>query len=332
MRPRVGLVITALVALALPFALNSPYYVLLLDMILVNAIATLGLQLIHGYAGQLSIAHAAYFGIGAYTTAILTTRIGVPVVGGLLAATVVAAAFTVLMSPLVVLRGHYFAMGTFGFMQMASIVFLNWSDLTGGANGINKIPAPALAGIALSDPFGMYWVLLIVGVMCVLFTRRVIDSRFGRTLVAIRENEIAAAAAGISPATAKVKVIIIGNALAGLAGALFAHLVGYVGPANFTFDASVLFLTMLVVGGRSPIGALIGSACITLLPEMLRQLPGYSSFPTLRMIAFGLLLVLLTGFLRFGIGGLVQEAFDRWRRRAWGRNMPAAPSVGGAAG
>jgi branched-chain amino acid transport system permease protein len=300
-------------------------------MILINSIATLGLQLIHGYAGQLSIAHAAFFGIGAYTTAILTVRLGLPVVAGLALAVVLAAAFTLVMSPLVLLRGHYFAMGTFGFTQMAAIVFLNWTDLTGGAFGINKIPAPAL-GIALTDASRMYGLLAVVALACFGFTHLLVHSRFGRALVAIRENEVAAAGSGINPLRYKAKVIAIGGGLAGLSGALFAHLVGYIGPANFTFDTSILFLTMLVVGGRSRFGALLGAAVITLLPELLRGMPGYSQYPTLRMIVFGLLLILLTGYVPDGLGGLLERLLARRRARRGPEVTRPTPAVGGAEG
>ncbi len=306
----------ALAALAVvPFVLTSRYQMLIVDMMLINGLGVLGLQLIYSYTGQLSIAQGAFFGIGAYTTALLTTRLGVPVFPAIAAGTLIAGLCTLLMSPLVRLRGHFFAVATFAFAQMTFIVLNNWVRLTGGPGGVTRIPPVSVFGYTLTTAQTLYPVLAACAVLCYWFVERLVTGRFGRSLTSIRENEVASAAVGINPATVKMKAIFIGGAISGLGGALFAHLIRYVSPTNFTFELSILFLMMVVAGGRHPFGAFLGAGLLTMLPELLRDVPGYEKYPALRMIVFGLLLLLIIAFLPRGIASL---NLNFWRRRKEG--------------
>ena len=153
----------------------------------------------------------------------------------------------------------------------------------------------------------MYYVIAAAALGCFWLSSCLLGTRFGRAIAAVRENEVAAAGSGINPASVKIRALVVSGAMTGLAGALFAPILGYIGPDNFTFETSVLFLTMVVVGGRTLTGALLGAAVITLLPQYLQLVPGYSDYPTLGTVFFGVLIIVLCGYLPDGLGGVLQR-------------------------
>jgi branched-chain amino acid transport system permease protein len=253
--------------------------------------------------GMLSIANAAFMGIGAYTAAVLTMNYDVPfsvaLLGGMAAPAVVAA---IIGLPTIRLSGIYLAMATLGFGEVVRVAILNTESITGGALGLNGIPQ-----------LTQWWHVLAAVVLVVLVLWRLRVSKVGRAFDAIRGDETAAGLMGIDVRANKLLAFVLGAAIAGLAGALNAHLTFFIGPNEFGFDRGVEILTMAILGGIGGLaGPLLGSTIITLLPELLR---GFSDF---RLIANGVILVVIVLFLPQGIWDPAR--FARWMRRGGKRH------------
>ncbi len=296
-----GALVVAAMAAA-PFTLST-YGVDVLDSVGIYALLALSLNLILGEAGLYDMGHAAFFAVGAYTTAILTTRLGVPLLATLPAAALAAGLFAALVAlPVLRLRGDYLLIVTVGLGEIVRIALVNdVGGLTGGANGIFGIPRPVLLGTKLKTPeqlFGLIWGA--VGLTVLVF-RRLSASRFGRQLRALREDEVAAEGSGIDTARARLTVFVLGSAWAGMAGTLFAAKMTVVSPESFGFWESVLVFAMVLLGGAGSIpGVLLGAFLVAGLPELFRGLAGA------RMLVFGLALMVM---MVFRPGGL-------WPRRA----------------
>jgi branched-chain amino acid transport system permease protein len=310
----------------IPFVISQPYFVHVLTLALIYSILAMGLQLIVGFAGQLSIGHAAFFGAGAYGSAVLSVDLKLPVLAAMLGGAVVAGVLGAAIAPISRLKGNYLAVATLGFLQIVHLVLLNWIPVTRGPLGFLSIPNVELGGFVLDDDFRYYFLTLAVTALVYLGFRRVVsENRFGRSLAALRQNELAATAVGINPAFYKMQVFVLGAASAGLAGGLFAHFVHYLHPNDFTLDVSIVLLMMIVIGGIGSLeGAIIGALLLTFAPEYLRV------FKDFRMILYGALLVLLMIFIPGGLIGLIADLV----RRAGGpgRGRPRAAELGGPAG
>jgi ABC-type branched-subunit amino acid transport system permease subunit len=311
--PRSAVTVAALAALPL-LLWNSPYHLFLLDTIAVFAMLALGLQLVLGYGGILQLGYAGFFGLGAYTSAILTTRLGWPFAAAFLAAMAVAVAGALVMSPIVRLRDVSFAMATFVFGLILELVYNQWSAMTNGPIGFRGIPPPTLLGATLSDPQRYYYLLLaaLLAEYAVIF--RLLHSPFGTALRAMRENETACRTTGVDVTRVRVTLLLVSSAIAGAAGSLLAHMNGFVSPPTFGWSTSVAILMMVVLGGvRSLPGAIVGAAVIRLVVEWTSVLGQQSN------IVFGVALVLFMGVLPGGLAGLAGGLRARWpgaRRRA----------------
>jgi branched-chain amino acid transport system permease protein len=268
---------------------------------MIFGIAVLGLQLIVGITGQLSFGHAAFFGIGAYTAALLAMKLGLPAPLTLPCAMATAALAALLLTPVLRLSGHYLAIATLAMGEIVFLLINTLKSVTNGAYGLYGIPAPGIAGYDIDSDEG-FFVLASVLMFSVLFLmHRLTASRFGRALVAVRENERAALACGIDAAAEKARAFVIGSACAGLAGGLYAHYVAYINPTSFTFDTSVEMVTMLVIGGLGSMpGGLIGALAVATMPEYLRLLADY------RLVIYGGLLIVFMMFLPGGLMDLVR--------------------------
>lgn len=266
----------------------------------------LGLNVITGMTGQLSLGHAAFMSIGAFTSAICTIRLGLPFGFTLAISGLVSACIGALIGfPILRLTGDYLAICTLGFAEIVKVAFLNF-DLTNKALGLT-VPQPKLA---IPLPFYV-WGVAILAIVFVTFLQ---SSRFGRALKAIREDEIAAEAMGINLARYKVQSFAIGTFLAGIGGALYAHFLSYINPSDFGFLKSVDILSMVVLGGLGSIpGTVIGAAVLTAAPEFLRFMAEY------RMLVYGALLVCLMVFRPNGLLGGVN--FTGLLLRAVRRNI-----------
>ena len=321
--------VLVVVVLVFPRLVTSNYWLNLINLSISFAVACLGLNIVLGYAGQLSLAQAAFWGVGAYTSAILTTQLGIPVWTGMIAAFFIAAFFGVLIGiPTLKLSGHYLAMATIGFGVILQLILVNAIWLTNGSDGIPKIPSPWIGSHELKDPGEFFY---LAALSLILFTWGAIhlkDSRVGRAFMAIRENEMAAGTAGVNTTYYKVIAFSLSAGYAGFGGWLFAHSGShYISPDTFSFEQSVIMLVMAVLGGNgSAIGSIVGAILLTLLPEVLRFLK--DSY--MMVYAAGIVLIMI--FMPSGIAGLVKNLPVSARLREWWKGgSTAARQVAAAA-
>src|SRR6059036_1771647 len=300
---------TILLALTLPLWLESPYFLHVVIMAGVFGILALSLNLLLGYTGQLSLGHAAFFGIGAYTSALLSVRwewsfwLALP--AAVLAAGIAGWAIGRLALKL---RGAYFVLVTISFAGVISLVSINWMDLTNGPLGLPGVPPPALGPWTLRTK-NAYWYLVLAGAaLTYLVCHRLVTSRIGRALVALRENEPLAESVGIDGTRYLVLAAVVSAALAGLAGSLYAHYTRFVSPEVFLFSYTVTIVIMVIAGGQGTLaGPLVGALMFTALPEALREAVAWQW----QMLAYGVVLVLFVFFLPRGI----VPTLAAWRRR-----------------
>jgi branched-chain amino acid transport system permease protein len=280
--------------------LVTTYQTNILISFLLYVVLGLGLNIIVGVAGLLFLGHAAFYAIGAYSYALLNQYYGIGFwvalpLGGVIAALAgIALAFPVLR-----LRGDYLAIVTLGFGEIVRLVLENWSDLTGGPSGISNIPRPGLfdAKLSVADAnIYIYYIVLALAIITIVAVTRLKDSRIGRALQALREDEIACEAMGIDRVGVKVMAFGLGTAWAGFAGVIFAAKTTFINPASFTFFESAIILSIVVLGGMgSNLGVILGSAFLVLLPEYLRAFSEY------RMILFASAMVLMMVFRPQGL-------------------------------
>lgn len=286
----------------LPLFLND-YYLDIMTLTGMYIVLALGLNIVVGQAGLLNLGYVAFYAIGAYTYAILSTTLGLSFWFGLIAGGLVAAIFAVVLGmPILRLRGDYFAIVTLGLGEITRIVLNNWSSLTGGPNGISKIGRPAIAGYELHRTLDFYYLILVIVIITVAGLRRLIASRIGRAWIAIREDEIAAETMGVNTYQLKLLAFVLASALAGVVGVFFSAKMAFVSPESFTFFESVLILCMVVLGGMGSIaGIILGALLLIMLPEIFRDFQDY------RMLAFGIALVLMMAFRPQGLLGGVKR-------------------------
>ena len=270
-------------------------------------VLTLSLNLITGFCGQFSRGHAGFYGFGAYPAALLAVDYGSPFVLNLAAAALLAGASGFLIGlPTLRLGGIYLAMATLGFGEIIYLVLLNWLSLTRGPLGIPAIPGPALLGVDLSTPSRQYYVGLTLAALTTLVIARLVNSRFGEAIQAIREDEIAAEAMGVPTTRLKVVTFTVSAAIAGVAGAFFAHYTSFISPSSFTLVESILVLSILVFGGMGSIeGSIAGAVLLTVAPEVFRFLAEY------RMVIYGGILLGLIIFRPQGLLGGIHLGLTR---------------------
>jgi branched-chain amino acid transport system permease protein len=283
-----------------PFVLNG-YGLYVLTLTGVFALVALGLNLLTGCAGQISLCHAAFFGVGAYATALLTQKAGVPYLVSIFAGALFTAAIGALVAvPAMRLRSLYLAIATLGFGVVLQKIIFEWRSLTNGGGGLALSP-PSLAGYDLGAT-GLYFLTLGLVTLGLWGAWNVSCGRTGRALLIIKESEIAAGALGIPTARYKVIAFAISAFYAAVAGGLFAYLVRYIHPENFSVGLSIAFLSMVVIGGLGTIGgSMVGAAFYVIVPELLR---GIKDAPGL---VFGLLLVLVMVLMPQGLWGLARR-------------------------
>ena len=309
-RFRPGAHIAGLLAFAagmalLPFALPNEYYLTVLIVAGFYSILVIGLNLLMGYAGQVSLGHAAFYGLSAYTTGILTGTYHWPVPAGIAAGLLLVTGVAYLIAvPTLKLRGHYLAMGTLGFGIIVFIVFNEATSVTGGPSGLTGIPKLSVGGKVFASDREYYYVVW--GAVFLLFAlaQNLVRSRVGRALRAIHTSETAAAVLGVDTGKYKTFVFVLSAVYAAVAGALYAHYVTFISPGSFGFNTSILLVTMVVLGGMASLwGAVLGALFLTFLPEALRAIEN------LDILIYGAILVLCMMYLP---GGLVEGAQKCW--------------------
>lgn len=294
------------------------YVLYLVSLGLIYAIVAIGLNLLFGYAGQFSLGHAGFFAIGAYTSAILTARAGVPFVVALPTAGILTAAIGFLLGlPALRLSGLYLAVATLGFGLAIPQLILWQGAITGGAMGIHSIPPAAIPPIVFRTDQDYYYLALVVLILLTLFARNIVNSDTGRAFISIRDSEVAARAMGINLVRYKTTAFALSAFYAGIAGCLYANLIHGVSPEDFTIFLSIDFVTMIVLGGLGSVsGALYGAFLLTLLQNSLTRLPILSDFQNLYVVVLGAILILTIIFFPRGIAGAIENLRRRLARRA----------------
>jgi branched-chain amino acid transport system permease protein len=298
------LVALALAVLAIPFAGSSNYILRLVNVALIYALLAVSLNIVLGYAGQLALGHAALFGIGAYTAALLTAGgSGLLFWPAFLIAGLITGIFGLLIGiPTLRLKGHYLALATLGFGEIMRHIFFNWREVTHGMDGISGIPAPSLGWFVIRNDRSFFYVVLFVLALVMLATIRLQRSKYGRQLAAIRDAELAAGTSGVHVPRLKIIAFTISAVIAGFAGSLYAHLVTYISPDVFVFEVTAQILSMVVIGGIGTTwGPVLGAVMLTFLPELLRVSKAYYQ------LIYGAGIAAMIIFLPMGLVGLIHR-------------------------
>jgi branched-chain amino acid transport system permease protein len=287
---------------------SGTYILYLASLAGVYSIVSIGLNLLFGFTGLISIGHAAFLGTGAYTTAILLTRMpAIPFPVILILSGLLAAVLGMIVGlPALRLSGHYLAMATMGFGFVMEEIFLHWESLTRGALGIT-VPKVSIGPLRLTTGVSKYYLILLMVLLMILVARNILNSKTGRAFIAIRDNEIAAQAMGVHLAWYKTISFVISAFYAGIAGSLYAVLLSYINAESFHLMVSVFYLEMVVVGGIASImGSIFGAIFLTALPEILG-----ARYQLYQIIVQGMVLVLTIIFMPRGISGMI------WRLCRW---------------
>lgn len=313
-RHRTGLAVLgfSLALSPVPLILTNPWKLGILNLIALHAIVTLGLNLFIGYAGQISLGHAAFFGLGAYGSGILTTAYGFPP-GAAMAFTATGVALTALILgvPTLRLSGHYLAMATLGFNIVLHHTFVQWDQVTGGPSGLSGIPPLSFLGVTFQGEAPQYYLLWGAVIVALMLSLNLVRSGIGRGLAALAEDEVSAAAMGVDVRRGKIAVFTVSAVYASVGGSLFAHYMGTITPDTFGIFASIDFVIMVIIGGMGSLwGSLAGAAFVTVLPHLLGPLEDSKDILH-GLIVVGILLVLPRGL----IAELVTVAKTRLARR-----------------
>ena len=301
-----GLYILIAVLAVLPFVLPNSFYVDLAIRMAINAVIVLGLNLLIGFAGQISLGHAGFLGIGAYASAVLPTHFGWnPVLAMLAGAVATGVLAAVVARPIFKLKGNYLAMATLGLGIIISIAVRNEAQWTGGPDGM-PVPAFGLFGFELTSDKQWYWVVAALLTVSVWASLNLIDSPFGRALRALHGSEVASRVVGVDVVRYKVAIFVMSAVFASLMGSVTAHYVGFVTPNLADFFHSIELVTMVVIGGMASVyGSLIGAVLLTALPQALATFEGWET------VAFGGILMVCMIFLPKGLVPTLAAKFGK---------------------
>ena len=294
--------------LLVPLFINSNYVMHILITIAIYGILVLGLELTLGQAGIFSLGHAAFYGMGAYTSALIVMKLGLPLWIGAIGAITASGILGILLGfPTLRLRGDYLAIATLGFGEIFRLVLVNWDSLTNGPMGLPGIPRPQLLGRTFDRMFYFYMIVLAF-FLCLALSYRISGSFLGRAFRAIRDDEEVAEFLGIDIAKFKILAFAIGGMFAGLAGAFYAHYITFISPDTFVYQDSATLLAMVFLGGAGTIiGPVLGAASLVVLPELLRFLVEW------RMLVVGVLMVVMMIYRPQGI--ISREMHWPWQRK-----------------
>lgn len=317
---RLGLI--ALLVISLPFIL-SPFWLTIANNIGIAIVGAVGLNILTGHTGLISLGQGAFLGVGAYTTAILVTRFDMPTLVGIVGAVIMTSLIgTFFGLPSLRLKGLYLAMATFAAQFILLFAMRNWEFVTGGTDAI-VLTSPELFGYTLRTDFAWYWVIYAVAILVVLGARNLFRTGIGRAFHAVRDQDIAASVMGIDIGRYKLLSFAISSGLVGLAGAMTAHYRTIVTWERFTLDVSVLYLAMIIVGGLGSVaGSVYGATFMTVLPAVIQQqarnlrdtVPALAQqMPAIQLIIFGLVIVLFLLFEPRGLDRTWQRVKDYFR-------------------
>ncbi|OQW59397.1 MAG: hypothetical protein A4S14_05365 [Proteobacteria bacterium SG_bin9] len=308
MKPSVILALIATAtALLIPAFARDGYIVQLLNIAMLNAIVVLGLNFVTGWTGQINFGQAAFYGLGAYTTAI-ATKAGMPwIAAPILSVIVVLAASLILGLPTLRLRTYYLAMTTIGFGEIVRLIIVHWEPVTGGTSGLRAIPGISLLGITLQGQIQHYYLIVALLALAMLVAWRIRNSSLGRAMIATKDSEIAAEQSGVDTVRVKLFAFMIGAVYAGLAGCIYASSIRFISPDSFSGTQAVLLMTMLIVGGMGSIaGCVIGALALTILPETVRFLGQWY------LVLYGLGVIAVIVLAPGGLASVTSLAKPRW--------------------
>ncbi|MEQ2128629.1 branched-chain amino acid ABC transporter permease [Caldanaerobacter subterraneus KAk] len=308
-------ILLVLIAALFPPILNLPGGLqYLLDLSLIYAIVAIGLNLLMGYAGQISLGHGAFLAVGAYTSAYLTLNLHLPFFIALILSGLVTGIVGIFLGiPALRLEGNYLAIATLGFGIAVTQIFAIWTSFTGGFSGIRP-PKPEIFGFKFSSYLSYYYVILVVLIIVIILTQNIVRTKIGRSLMAMRDSEIAAKAMGINVSYYKTLAFGLSAFYTGIAGSLYAHLLGFMTPYDYAFSIgmSLNFLAMIVIGGMGTIsGSIIGAIIMTWLPQLTSNL---SSIKSLSQIITGAIIIAVVMFYPNGIayaGARLKDKLER---------------------
>jgi branched-chain amino acid transport system permease protein len=272
----------------------TAYLAHFLVMVAIYSILALSLNLLIGYSGIFSLAHAAIYGIGAYASALAALKLGLGFWGGMVVAASVGAFASALVAiPSLRVAGDYYIVASFGLQVVVLAVFMNWTDLTNGHAGLPGIPRPQLFGWVIDQPFQYVFLATAFAVLTWAVCWRLTNSAFGRVLQAIRDDEIAALAMGKNVVLVKILVACLSSALGAMAGSLYAHYITYINPSSFSLHESIFIATLVILGGSERLaGPIVGAFVLLAIPELLKflSIPDTIAAP-MRQIIYGALLI-----------------------------------------
>jgi branched-chain amino acid transport system permease protein len=307
---RVRLTLAVAALLVLPFV-ASPFWLTVANQVGIAVVGAIGLNILTGYTGQISLGQGGFLAVGAYTSGLLVVRLGVPTLAAVLIAVLFTAAVGAVFGlPALRLKGLYLAIATLASQFIILWVVRNWTVVTGGVDSL-VVPRPAFGDTALRGDFAWYWVIGSVAALCVIAARNLVRTGLGRAFMAIRDHDIAAEAIGVAVVRYKVLAFAVSSGFVGLAGALTAHYRSIVVWERFTLEVSILYLAMIIVGGLGSIlGSILGAGFMISLPALLAQA---GQLPAIQLGVFGLVIVLFLIFEPRGLARLWQRAKDYFR-------------------
>jgi branched-chain amino acid transport system permease protein len=312
----IGVIVLVLVIILIPYTFKNKYYLSVLVNIGIFSLITMGLSLLMGYAGQISLGQAGFFALGAYTSTLLSVDLGMSPWLAVFPAMILSAVIAFLIGiPTLRLKGHYLAMATLGFGEIVHITATAAVDLTGGPSGIANIPRFYIGSMAIKSPMQQFYFVFAIVVILLILSLNIIHSRVGRALRSIHGGEMAANASGVNTARYKVYIFALAAVYASIAGSLSAHFINFVDPSPYTLHKSILFVTMVVVGGMTNIwGALMGTALLWILPEYLGGAGDYE------ILVYGSILLIVVMFMPKGLFFSLRHALEKVvkRRKAVG--------------
>jgi len=290
---RTPLLVLLIVCLAAAPFISNNYIKRIISTIYIYCLLSMGNMIISGHTGMLNMGHSAFWGTGAYISAILMTAYGMPFWVGFLAAGVGAGIAGLIISiPCLRLSTDFLSLITTAFQYIFLTIVRNWMSMTRGPMGLTAIPPISLFGYRFSSPIAVYYFLMVMAIIAYIILNNIVKSKFGRAMEATRDDEIGARSVGVKTDFVKILAFVIGTVFAGFAGSLYASYISYISPSNFVYDQSLIFMQMCIIGGLGSIpGAIIGAVFFTVMPEIIRPLAVY----------------------RVGVGGLIMIAFMLFR-------------------
>jgi len=301
-------IIGALIVLfILPFVIEKSYTMYILNLVGIYAIMTVGLNIVLGYTGQISIVNAGFMGIGAYVTALSIVKLGIPIYVALPMAGILTAGIGIIIGfPALRLGSHYLAMATLACNQAIQLIMIHWKSVTMGAAGVS-LSSVNIGPIALNSNHRLYFLVIPIAFILIYLYVNIIKSKLGRSLIAVRDSEIAAQSMGVSSAKYKTTAFAISGFYAGIGGGLLALVIGYVSPESFGLNESVFHLAVLVIGGTATLpGPILGSIFFVVTPELFHWMVEY------KVLVFSLIALIFIIFMPGGIYGLVKSGLPGW--------------------